>query len=577
MGKIKNTTSMRNIVDTCLGSCLVLLVSCCLPAGAVAEELDLDSDMSHKIWENDSLYPSLSYYLNLSEIKKESPTVAEGLEEDSYLQEVFSAYSEDIQATMHPGVIEINLRQAMQVALSENRDAQLAGLAPAVAESDLGIAKTSYDPSLFSDSRYYDSERPIQSLLDTGTDGSDGLDTLTEKGWVSRSGIRQPLPTGGSATLAYEGDNLENNSELTIPNPQYTSRFSLELRQSLLKGFGDKANKSEITLATISLEQSQAQYRKELSDLLRELTVYYWRYSYYYQLEKISKASILAAEEILQRLETRSEQGLANLLDLDRARSSLEDRRLTHFGDRKQVQTTLDQLKQLLGIAPLSPYFTSSLIPTEPFLEQFNLPELSRLQQTALTRREEISIARYELENAKTKLQLAQHLELPTLDVRGSYTLNGLGEEYGDSVDGAVSENDDSWDAGLFLEWPIGGRKSSLETRKALLGVQQSTLEYKRSIETVSYEVHSLHSEASLSMEEVVAAERSRQAYKAVVDRESALFDISRLDNQRLLDSQDEYYGAQRAHLRAVLNLNLLALRLQWVQGLFLETFGIDV
>lgn len=556
---------------------VVALLLLALSTSSIAEELDFDSDVTYKNWENDSLYPSLSHYLSLADESAPNIKPAEPEEKYSYYEELLTTYSQGFSENSGPERIELNLRQAMQVALSHNRDAQLAELAPEVAESDLKIANTVYDPTLFSDSRYYDSERPIQSLLDTGSDGSDGLDTLREEGWFSRSGIRQPLPTGGNATFAYEADNLENNSELTIPNPQYTSRFNFELRQSLLKGFGDKSNRSEIALAGTTFEQSQAQYRKELSDLLRELTVYYWRYSYYYQLEKISSEAIGAAEAILLRLETRSEQGIANLLDLDRARSSLEDRRLKNFGDKKLVQTTLDQLKQLLGIAALSPYYQSTLIPTEPFLRTFNLPDLGVLQQNALTRREEIRIARFELENATTKFKLAQHLELPTLDARASYTLNGLGEEYGDSVDGAVSDGKDSWDAGLFLEWSIGGRKSSLETRKALLGIQQAKLEYKKSIETVGYEVNTLHGEATLSMGEVMAAQRAEDAYLAVVDRESALFDISRLDNQRLLDSQDEYFEAQRAHLRAVLNLNLLALKLQWVQGRFLETFDIEI
>lgn len=544
---------------------------------SIAEELSVEEDLAYKVWENESLYPSLSHYLTIAETRQNRAVeVLNPIEDDTFLQGVFDSYSATADISGSPENIELNLRQAMQVALSGNRDVQLALLAPAIAESDLKITQTVYDPTLFNDTNYYDSERPIQSLLDTGSDGTDGVDSLTEDGWLTRSGIQQPLPTGGSATVAYEADNLENNSELTIPNPQYTSRFSFELRQSLLKGFGDKSNTSDMRLASISLNQSQAEYRKELADLLRELTLYYWRYSYYYQLEQISRGAIGAAEKILERVETRNEQGIANLLDLDRARSSVEDRRLKHFGDKRLAQTTLNQLKQLLGIAPLSPYFHSGLVPTEPFLETFTLPELAQIQRTALTRREEIQIARHELKSAEIKHKLAKHLELPTLDLRTSYTMNGLGEEYGDSVDGAVSDGQDSWDAGIFVEWPIGGRRSSLETRKAMLGGQQAKLEYKKSIESIAYEVNSLFSEASLSLQEVEASERSKNAYEAVFKRESALYDISRVGNQRLLDSQDEYFDAQRAHLKAVLSLNLMAMNLQWVQGLFLETFGIE-
>lgn len=552
-----------------------LLIGLCGPV--YAEEIGVEQDLSYKIWENESLYPSLSHYLDVAETKSESNDPIEVVEQDSFLTGMLEAYSGDGIKHQSPEIIELNLRQAMQVALSQNRDLQLALLAPRVAETELQISKTVYDPSVFSDARYYDSERPIQSLLDTGSDGTDGVNSLTEEGWVSETGIRQPLPTGGNATLSYEADNLENNSELTIPNPQYTSRVKLELRQSLLKGFGDKTNKSEIDLATIALDQSQAEYRKKLSDLLKELTLYYWRYNYYYQLEQMSREAIDAAEKLLERVETRSEQGIDNLLDLDRARSSVEDRRLKYLGDKKLAQTTLNQFKQILGIAVLSPYFHSTFIPTEPFLRAFDLPGLNQVQRTALTRREEITISRQQFKSALTKLKLAEHLELPTLDARTSYTLNGLGEEYGDSVDSSFSDGKNSWDAGLFLEWQIGGRKSSLETRKAVLGARQAKLEYKRNVESITYDVSSLHKEATLSKEEVEVAQRAKEAYGAVFKRESALYDISRIGNQRLLDSQDEYFEAERAYLRAVLGLNLVALKLQWVQGLFLKTFAIEL
>lgn len=569
MKNISNTSSLYwSLLSLLLfGLCVV----------AHAEEIEVEQELSYKIWENESLYPSLSHYLSVAESKHKSNDRVEVVEHDSFLTTVLESYSGEDNRQLSSETVELNLRQAMQVTLSQNRDLQLALLAPRVTETELQISKTVYDPSVYSDARYYDSERPIQSLLDTGSDGTDGVDSLTEEGWISETGIRQPLPTGGSATLSYEADNLENNSELTIPNPQYTSRVKLELRQSLLKGFGDTTNKSEIDLATIAFDQSQAEYRKELSDLLKEMTLYYWRYSYYYKLEEIGREAIDAAVEVQGRVETRSEQGIGNLLDLDRARSSVEDRRLKYLGDKRLAQTTLEQLKQILGIAVLSPYFHSTLVPTEPFLKTFDLPDLHQAQRTALTRREELAVSKEEFKSAMTKLKLAEHLELPTLDARTSYTLNGLGEEYDDSVDSSLSEGKDSWDAGLFLEWQIGGRKSSLETRKAMLGVRQAKLEYKKNVESITYEVSSLHNEASISMEEVAAAKRAKEAYAAVFQRESALYDISRIGNQRLLDSQGEYFDAERAYLRAVLNLNLTALKLQWVQGLFLETFGIEL
>lgn len=558
-----------------VGTNLLFTLLC---ANITLAELVEEGGVANKIWETDSLYPSLSYYLAVADIRQQKGVEPVELPaEDRVLVETFAALGSEQKAEAAPEKIQLNLRQAMQVALSGNSEVQLAMLAPEIAGTDLAISKTVYDPTFFSDGNYYDSERPIQSLLDTGSDGSGGNDSLEEEGWASQTGMRQPLPSGGSLSLYYEADNLENNSELTIPNPQYTSRFKFELKQSLLKGVWDKSNSSEVELASITKEQSDAQYRVELAGLLKELTLYYYRFSYYHKLEAISHSGVESAKAILARLETRNEQGIANLLDLDRARSTLHDRTLRNLGDRKLVQTTLDQLKLLLGVETMSPYFYADFEPTEPFVLDFSLPDRSRVQKNALLKRDEIAVARAEMELAETNLKLARHMELPTLDARTTYTMNGLGEEYGDSVDSAASDGEDAWDAGLYLEWQLGGRKASLETQKAILLQKKAKYEYKRKIEKIAYEVNSILTDARFSLEEVTAANRSKESYAEVFDREKALFDISRADNQRLLDSQDEYYDAQRAYLKAVLNLNLSILNLQWVQGLFLETFQIDV
>ena len=112
----------------------------------------MEEDVAYKIWENDSLYPSLSHYLTLAETTA-AHTHHQPIKHDSFLREVLASYAESSDRKATPENIELNLRQAMQVALSQNRDVQLALLAPAVAESELKISQTVYDPSIFSDTR----------------------------------------------------------------------------------------------------------------------------------------------------------------------------------------------------------------------------------------------------------------------------------------------------------------------------------------------------------------------------------------------------------------------------------------
>jgi len=472
--------------------------------------------------------------------------------------------------------IEFSLQQVMQIALADNKELQISQLAPAVAELEQGISRTAYDPTLFSDTGYFDTNRPIQSLLDTGREGTEDDDSLKQTGWDTQTGINQPIPTGGDLSLKYEADHLDSNSDLTIPNPQYTSRVRLELRQSLLKGFADPANASRIELSDISYSQAAAEYQQSINDVLKELALYYWRYKFYHQLEQISIEAVDEVEAILQRLQTRFEQGMANQLDLDRTVASLQDKKLRLLTDKKLAQTTLNQLKEVIGISPASRLFLIEFIPSEPFLETVTVPERKILFETAKTRRGEISRAHQAVSAASVRLKLAEHLQLPTLDARTSYSLSGLGEDFADAFDGSLTSDNPSWDVGLFLEWPIGGRKASLEALKSTLALRKEEITYSKTLQQVAYQVNTYYGDVKLSEVEVTTALKGQEAYAKVLENDRTLFELSRIDNRRLLDSQDEHTIAQRKYLRRLLDLNISFLRLQWSQGLMREHFELQ-
>ena len=128
----------------------------------------------------------------------------------------------------------------------------------------------------------------------------------------------------------------------------------------------------------------------------------------------------------------------------------------------------------------------------------------------------------------------------------------------------------------MCWKWAIGGRKSSFEEKKSFLAVRKAQLQYKKTLEQIAFEVNTIYSEVALSEREVHAASIAQEAYGKVLEREMALFDLSRLSNQRILDSQDDYYDSKRTYLRALLNLHLSLMKLQWAQGVLLDVFEIN-
>ncbi len=474
-------------------------------------------------------------------------------------------------------LLKLNLATTLQLAIHNNRDVQIANLFPTIAQEAGKSTAAVHDPTIFAESSYYRTDRPIQSTLDNGTDGSTGKDALIEDGWRARTGIRKTLPSGGVGSVYLESDYLDSNSELILPNPQYTSRLTIQLRQALLKERGDKTNSSNIQVAGINVKIAEQQYRKNLEVVLKDVATAYWRFTYYQKQLQVSSEGVAVAEEIFKRLSSKHKLGLANLLDIDRANAVLQDRKLNKFADIRNYKTAMDQLKLLLGFPHTSKMFMADIEPTEHIVYSTGQLDRTGAINIAISARPEMEIARLEIESAEIETELAEHKKLPTLDAIASYSHNGLGEDSGSTISDTIDENQASWTIGFEFEYPIGNQKTRAEYRKANLLQKRKKLELLKIQEQIGFEIQSASSKIEELSSEIKASSGVSDAYQRVLQREATLFEIARVDNQRLLDAQDDYYQARRNTLRAVLNLNIAMLDFSWAKGTLIEDLNIDL
>ena len=247
-------------------------------------------------------------------------------------------------------LLNLSLTDAIRMAIDQNSDIKIASFLPSIAEEERKSTRTVYDPTLFAENNISRTDHPIQSKLEIGTVGSDNF---VEDKWDFRAGIQQPLPTGGLFSLSVlDVDHLDSSSDLVIPNPQYTSRLTLELQQALLKEFGDQTNHSAMEIADLNMEISSMEFQKTLANVIREVGTYYWRLVYYDMHINISRKYLQDAEDIYQKLVYRNESGLADLLDVDRAEASVHERTAILIKANTEYELAMDQLRFLLGFVP---------------------------------------------------------------------------------------------------------------------------------------------------------------------------------------------------------------------------------
>ncbi len=471
--------------------------------------------------------------------------------------------------------IKLSLEDAIRVAVDQNPDIKVAAFLSPIAEEEKKSTHTVYDPSLFAESNISRTDRPIQSKLDLG-EGDTESDSFVEDRWGARAGIKQPLPTGGILSLSVlDVDHLDSSSDLVIPNPQYTSRLTLELRQALLKEFGDPTNRSAMELADLNLNVSGMEYRKTMANVMREVGTYYWRLVYYAKQISISRKYLQDAEDIYQRLLLRKESGLADLLDVDRALASVQDRKAIFIKANTDYKLAMDQLKLLLGFASGAAGADVAIIPTERLSSKEVELDKAALLQEALLKRPEYSIAQNRVSAAEINRKLARHMRLPTLDARAMYAFNALGEDFSDDVKDTYFSDDNSWAVGLEFVWPIGGRKAEADYLKVVYEEKQSQAALAKISEEINFQINSSVTEIEQSAKEIEATGNSRQANHRLLSREKSRFEIRQVNIHSLLDAQDDYYFAYRTYIRSISNYNISMLKLKWAKGTILEDFGI--
>lgn len=473
-----------------------------------------------------------------------------------------------------PEAYALSLYEAVALALKRNKKIQVASFRPPQAVEDLKAARSVYDPVVFSGGNLQRVKRPIQSVLDTG---SILEDKLIEDRWYLQVGVKKAFLTGGTVAIAQENDRLDSNSLLVVPNPQVPGRMVVEVNQPLLKGVFDKPNRAAIKIAKLNVGISQEEFRQVAMDVVAEVIRAYWQLFLERQVVDINRKNLNWAEEVYRREKVRMQRGLSKQLDVDRALAAMELRRGDLMRAQTRVQIVTEQLKLLLDLSGLLPATAREIIPVDrPDLRPVQVNREEAVA-TALQQRPEVERAQKAVEVGEVRRDLASHNRLPKLNAKFRFTRYGLGGNLGNSLDSVYSENNNSWLAGVELEYPLGNRGPEAEYRKRLMEYKQAAADLKRIKDQVVNEVEVALQELELARKELGTTRQAQEAAARVVQSENALFELGQRTNEELLRAQDLLAVAAREHVRAMANYTISLASLARARGTLLSDLGIEI
>ena len=478
------------------------------------------------------------------------------------------------EVTPKKGDVPLTLTETIRLALVNNQDIQTTGFDPLLAETDLVKAHAVYDPSVFLNNNVGRTDRPIQSTLDTGQ-AKKGL--YIEDDYGMKGGIKSHVASGGDFAVYQEANFVDSNSHLLLPDPQWTTRFNVEMTQPLLKGFGDYVNQGAIRVANLNQKVSLQDFRQKVMEITSKVVAAYWQLSFDREAARIARRSLEQAQEVLRREQARKGLGLSNEMDTARAMSAVGSRQADVIRAGNRARNSSDGVKRLLHAPELPLDGEANIIPADP--PRFFVFEVDRsaAMSRALARRPEIDRARSAIGINQVRIDVADRERLPKLDASLKYTMNSLNTEFHDSLREQNPGQRISWTAGVEFELPIGNRAAIADYRRRIIEYEQTLRDANTLVDQILGEVSVAVRAVLQGRDEIEHTLRAKTAADQLVRAELARFELGGVSNDELLRSQDTQAAAERDYLVALLNFNLALTELARSTGTLMEDRGIEI
>ncbi|HEU4794355.1 MAG TPA: efflux RND transporter permease subunit, partial [Pyrinomonadaceae bacterium] len=213
----------------------------------------------------------------------------------------------------------LSLREAISLALENNKDIEVARENVRIAEFDLLGAQGVYDPRLATSAFYERAENPIASFLSGGQNGS-----VTESRYAGAVRFEGPTPLfGGNYRLDLSSSRLTTNNEFTALNPQFPTNIQFSYTQPLWRGLRIDNNRRQIQIARKNLSLTDAQFRQRAIDTITNVQRAYWDLVFALRSLQVQRDAVAVAQTQLSHNKRLVEEGQLAPIDIVAAEAQI--------------------------------------------------------------------------------------------------------------------------------------------------------------------------------------------------------------------------------------------------------------
>jgi outer membrane protein TolC len=319
-------------------------------------------------------------------------------------------------------VLKIGLIDCIAYALKNNSEILIKRIEPKLKEDDVKIARADFEPTFSADYTLHANTEQSTSTLYPGSSKSRDLDF--------NAGVSGKLITGTEYNIDFLNERYKSSIATQSPNPYYATEPMITITQPLFKDFGILVNKADIIVAQNDRLQSGASFKDTVMDTISKAKTAYYNYIFYLENYAIARLSLERAQHLVEINRARYQKGLLSSVDLLETEAAAAQREKAVLTAEAQVKKAEDDLKLVTNLVddPEAWNAKIELIDKPAFIVEE--ADLLQSLKDAFGYRPDYYSAKIDLKSRDIKIVTAKNALFPTVDLVGSFGLNGLGKDY---------------------------------------------------------------------------------------------------------------------------------------------------
>lgn len=481
--------------------------------------------------------------------------------------------------------LELSLRDVITRTIENNVSIAVQGYQSKIRKEEIITEEAEFDPTFSLEGKATQERNLLASAF------ADPPKSVTNSQSFELS-FDQKLKTGTEYELRFENQRDESNSTFTGLNPQYTTRFEVNLTQPLLKNFGLDINKTDIYIAKNNLEISDFEFNDKVIEVISEAENVYWDLVFSREDLKVQQKSVERAQDLERRVKAQVEVGTMAPLEILQAQSEVASREESVIQSQRMILDNQDNLKNILNIPFDSPDGMKEIRPLDSpqFLAKVPI-SLEESIKTAFRKRPDYLAKKKELDNKNIQVKFNENQLYPTLDLVASFGLNGIsgeaqavgtpsrfspfGGSYGRDLDRAFSGDFSTWEGGFLFSYPLGNRAAKSRLTAAKLEVAQLLMDIKDLEKTIVLEVRKAARKITTDKKRVQAARIASKLAEEKLSAEEKKFEVGLSTSFNVLEFQTDLAEEQSKELKAIIDFNKSKIEFRKVMATTLDEYNV--